>query len=62
MDERLALSVAEAAKMLGISRSTLYAEIASGRIEIKKAGKRTLIPVDAARRWLDALPGGHNAA
>lgn len=54
----LALSVAEAAKALSISRSQLYVEIAAGRLEIRKIGARTLVPVEAAKRWLDALPAG----
>ena len=54
----LALSVAEAAKVLSVSRSQLYVEIAAGRLETRKIGARTLISVEAAKRWLEALPAG----
>lgn len=36
-------SVIDAAKILGISRSTLYELISAGEIEIVKLGRRTLI-------------------
>lgn len=42
----------------GIGRTFLYQEIAAGRIETRKAGRRTLIPAESARRWFEALPKG----
>lgn len=46
----------------GVGRSYLYEEIAAGRIEVRKAGRRTLIPAESARQWFDALPSGRAAA
>jgi excisionase family DNA binding protein len=51
-----AYRVREACDKLSISRSTLYAEIAAGRLKAVKCGSRTLIPTDAAKAWLHSLP------
>lgn len=53
---RLALTVSEAAKVIGLSRSRFYMELAAGRITAKKCGTRTLIPIDSLREWLAGLP------
>ncbi len=42
--------------MMGISRRTLYNEIAASRIAVKKAGKRTLIATSAIAAWFEDLP------
>jgi excisionase family DNA binding protein len=46
------------ARAHGISRSKTYEEIAAGRLRPVKVGKRTLIPVTEAERWLASLAGG----
>jgi excisionase family DNA binding protein len=53
---KLAVSVAEAAFETGVGRDKLYAAIRDGRLEAKKFGRRTLITIDALRRFLDGLP------
>ena len=55
-EHRLALTVAEAAKAIGVSRSRFYIELSEGRIAAKKVGSRTLIPVENLHAWLAALP------
>ena len=57
----LALSILEAAKLAGVSRATLYGEMAAKRLKSVKVGKRRLIPTDALRAWLDALPESTSA-
>ena len=52
--ERLAYSVADAATVSGIGRTTLYALMASGQLPSKKIGKRRLIPADGLRKLLEA--------
>lgn len=52
----LALSVIEAAKRVGVSRSFLYAEISQGRLRVRKAHKRTLVGLDDLSAWFSALP------
>lgn len=49
---RLALSVAEAAAALGVSRSLINQECATGRLHSVKVGQRRLIPVASLRAWL----------
>lgn len=51
----MALSMAEAAKATGLSRSRLYIEVADGRLRIKKAGRRTLVTLAELTRFLDSL-------
>lgn len=50
--QRLAYSVAEAAKVSGLGRTTLYSLIASGELPSKKIGKRRIIPADGLRQLL----------
>ncbi|MCU1370246.1 MAG: hypothetical protein JWO77_1440 [Ilumatobacteraceae bacterium] len=53
---RKAYSVAEVAMQIGLSRSTLYTEMAAGRLSYVKVGARRLITgaaVDAYLRGLD---------
>ncbi len=52
MTEKLAYSVHEACTAIGIGRTRLYEEIKSGRIIVRKIGKRTLIPVSALVAFL----------
>jgi excisionase family DNA binding protein len=52
---RLAFSIEELAKSAGVGRTTIYEEIKAGRLRRVKCGKRTLIPVNEARSWLERL-------
>ena len=54
--EPIADPIPDACRRLGVSRSTLYLEIAEGRLHAKKARGRTLITRAEQQRWLDALP------
>ena len=47
---------ADAAKTLGIGRSTLFGLLACGAIEARKLGTRTLIPAAELQRYIDNLP------
>lgn len=53
-DERLTLSVGEAAKKLGIARNSLYEAIKRGEIQVLKVGKRLLISKVALQKKLGA--------
>jgi excisionase family DNA binding protein len=53
---RAALRVNEACATLGISRSKIYEELAAGRLEARKAGSCTLIPMASINAWLNNLP------
>ncbi len=53
-NESRVLSVAEAAKILGISRSLAYAGVMRGEIPSIKIGKRLLVPKAAFEQLLTA--------
>jgi excisionase family DNA binding protein len=52
--EALAVSINEAAKALGLGRTTIYAMIADGRLEAIKLGRRRLVAVESIRRLVAA--------
>ena len=52
MTEPLAVPIPEAARLGGVGRSTIYAEIAKGNLKIRKIGRRTVISMSDLRDWL----------
>jgi excisionase family DNA binding protein len=56
--DRLAYTMDEFCRAVTIGRSLAYAEISAGRLRVVRVGRRTLVPVDAAKAWLDNLPQG----
>jgi excisionase family DNA binding protein len=52
--EVLAVSISDAAKALGLGRTSIYAMIADGRLEAFKLGRRRLVKVDSIRRLVAA--------
>jgi excisionase family DNA binding protein len=50
------LSVSEACAVGGIGRTALYERINAGEIRAVKCGRRTLIPWEEMRSWMDGLP------
>lgn len=55
-NSRLAYSIVEAARMSGVSRSTLYEVIANGELPVRKLGRRTLVLHGDLTAWLQSLP------
>lgn len=53
MNNRLALGVAEAAKLLGVSPAKLYAAIREKRLPAVRFGRRVLIPAASLKAFLD---------
>jgi excisionase family DNA binding protein len=51
--ERLTISVAEAGKMLGISRASAYKAVREGEIPVIKLGKRRVVPLAAITRMME---------
>jgi excisionase family DNA binding protein len=51
-----ALTVLDAARIACVGRSTIYDELAAGRLVAKKIGRRTIITAAALQSWLDTLP------
>lgn len=54
--EPMTVTVREAVRLSGLSRSELYRRLAAGRIEARKSGSRTLIVTASLRMHLDSLP------
>ena len=52
----LGYTVAQAVKATGIGRTTIYADLKSGRLAARKRGKRTIILADDLRAYLASLP------
>jgi hypothetical protein len=51
-----AMSVEAFCRWASIGRTAAYREIAEGRLQVRKLGRRTLVPLSEAERWLNALP------
>ena len=51
--DRLAVSPAEAARLAGVGRTTIYEAIGSGALRSLKIGKRRLILIVSLRDWLE---------
>lgn len=52
--EPVAVSASEAARLLGVSRPTVYKLIGRADFPAFKVGNRTLVSVDGLRRWVDS--------
>lgn len=59
MIEPLAIPLAEAARLSGVGRSTLYNEIALGNLEAHKVGRRTIVTMENLRAWLASRESFH---
>lgn len=53
--ERRTYRVKEFCEAFRISRATIYHEINSGRLQMFKVGRRTLISAAAAEKWVQGL-------
>ena len=51
--EPIAISVSDAAKALGLGRTSIYALIKDGRLETIKLGSRRLIMTESIRRLVE---------
>lgn len=55
---KLALTINELVEATSLSRTRIYEEIRNGRLTVTKCGRRSLIRVETARAWLQALEKG----
>lgn len=61
--QKLAYTPDEAADALGMSRRSVFKEIAAGRLEARKpTPAKTIIPTESLKAWLDGLPRREPAA
>ena len=56
--ERLAVSIDTAAQMLSVSVRTIRNMMNRGELQSRKAGKRTLIPTESLRRFVEGTNAG----
>jgi excisionase family DNA binding protein len=54
--ERISCTVDEACSATGLGRAKLYEEIAAGRVEVRKVGRRTLVLVPSLERLVVKPP------
>jgi hypothetical protein len=54
--ERLGCTISEACVATGLGRSKLYAEIAAGRVAIRKIGRRVVVVVESLERLIAESP------
>ena len=59
---QLLLSPVQAARRLGIGRSTLYLLLGDGQLESVHIGARRLVPVDGLERFVERLRRGELGA
>lgn len=50
--EQLAVSAAEAAKLLGVSKPTVYGLMSRSDFPSFKLGRRTLVSVEGLKNWI----------
>jgi hypothetical protein len=56
MTDAVAHTIADAVRVSGIGRTTLYEQIGAGKIDARKVGNRTLILADSLRSYIATLP------
>jgi hypothetical protein len=58
LESRGALTVDEFCGWANIGRSKFYQEVAEGRIQLRKVGRKSVVTVSHALAWLENLPVG----
>ena len=56
MTDMISLTIAYAARLSGIGRTTLYELIGAKRLDARKCGNRTLITGESLRNYIENLP------
>ena len=51
-----AMSVRGFCESVGIGRTRFYQEVKTGRLRVRKVGRRTIVTSDDAEDWLNCLP------
>jgi len=54
--EKLTYTITEAAVLLGVGRSAAYEAARTGQLPTVRVGKRILVPREALRQFLAAIP------
>lgn len=56
MENPIAVTIPDAVKASGMSRTTIYGALKRGDLTARKAGRRTLIPYAVLQAYLASLP------
>jgi excisionase family DNA binding protein len=56
MTDTIAHTIANAAKVSGLGRTSIYELIGAKKLDARKAGNRTLITDDSLRAYIASLP------
>ncbi|MCR9072724.1 MAG: helix-turn-helix domain-containing protein [Alphaproteobacteria bacterium] len=56
MENPIAVTIPDAVRMSGMSRTSIYEALKRGDITARKAGRRTLIPFADLQAYLASLP------
>lgn len=56
MSEVLAHTIADATKISGLGRTSIYEAIGTGKLDARKAGGRTLVLDESLRAFIAGLP------
>lgn len=56
--EKLGFSISEIAKLLGVSRPTVYALINNDKLPTIHAGRRVIIPAEQFKQWIETQSTG----
>lgn len=59
LNKPIAFSISDACSVSGLSKSTIYEEIAKGALRARKLGSRTFIMADDLKAWLESQPEAH---
>ena len=55
MQEKLAISVEEAGRLLGLSRGSAYEAVMTGQLPAIRVGRRLLVPVERLKERLNGI-------
>jgi excisionase family DNA binding protein len=58
--KKIAYSIVDVTDLTGLGRSFIYEEIKAGNLNIRKAGRRTLIFDADLNAWLASLPSANS--
>ncbi len=56
MSDKLAVTIPEATRIIGVGRTTLYRLFEQGKLTPRKVGKRTLILMEELEAFIQSLP------
>lgn len=57
-ESKMFVRIPEAARLMGMGRSSIYKEISLGNLKVRKSGRKTLIAVADIYAWFSKLPEG----